>query len=230
MSHLLPPLQYDIAALEPHVDARTMQLHHDLHHASYVKALNLALGSAPERLRGKTAAWLLQNLESVPADIRIAVQHNAGGHVNHSLLWRAMTPTGGGTPPVQLAQDIEHSFGSLEKFKAKFVEAGSTLFGSGWVWLVCTQDSDETLQVLTTTGHDNPLAQGCAPLLVNDVWEHAYYLKHENRRAEYLEAWWSVVDWNEAARRHARARSAKGSVRSRTDSPPRQAHAAAANS
>ena len=205
MKHLLPPLPYDFAALEPHIDARTMHLHHGVHHAGYVKALNLALTGAPAELLEKTAAWLLLNPGKIPAKIRTAVHNNAGGHVNHSLLWRAMSPDGGGAPSGRLAEAIEHDFESFEKFKTEFVEAGSTLFGSGWVWLVRSQHGDDKLQVLTTSGHDNPMAQGCAPLLVNDVWEHAYYLRHENRRPEYLKGWWPLVNWKEAARRYERA-------------------------
>ncbi len=203
MNHLLPPLPYDVSALEPHIDARTMTLHHDMHHASYVKALNLALASAPELLQGKTADWLLLNLGKIPENIRTAVRNNAGGHVNHSLLWRAMSPAGGGAPAGSLAEAIDHAFGSFEKFKTRFEEAGGKLFGSGWVWLVRPQHGDDKLQVLTTPGHDNPAMQGCTPILVNDVWEHAYYLKHENRRPEYLKGWWFVVNWEEAARRFA---------------------------
>ena len=205
MKHLLPALPYAASALEPYIDTRTMNLHHDMHHAAYVKALNLALESAPESLMGKKADWLLLNLSKVPEGIRTAVRNNAGGHVNHSLLWRAMCPGGDGAPSGPLAEAIENSFGSYDKFKTQFEEAGSKLFGSGWVWLVTTQHGDGKLQVLTTSGHDNPLTQGRYPLLVNDVWEHAYYLKHENRRPEYLKGWWSVVHWKEAARRFERS-------------------------
>jgi Fe-Mn family superoxide dismutase len=206
MKHLLPPLPYEVTALEPHIDARTMTLHHDMHHASYVNALNLALESAPELLQGKTTNWLLLNRGMIPENIRTAVCNNAGGHVNHSLLWRAMCPGGGGTPSGPLAAAIDRAFGSFEKFKKQFEEAGSKLFGSGWVWLAKAPHDDAKLQVLTTSGHDNPLTQGYFPLLVNDVWEHAYYLKHENRRPEYLQGWWSVVNWKEAERRLASSR------------------------
>ncbi|MBI2801088.1 MAG: superoxide dismutase [Gammaproteobacteria bacterium] len=201
MKHVLPPLPYNATALEPHIDARTMSLHHDMHHAAYVKALNLALESAPELLHGKTAEWLLLNLSEVPEKIRNSVRHNVGGHVNHSLLWQSMSPAGSGAPSGPLAEAIDQAFGSFAKFKAQFEEAGSKLFGSGWVWLVKAQHGNDKLQVLTTFGHDNPLQQGYFPLLVNDVWEHAYYLKHANRRPEYLQGWWSVVNWSEAARR-----------------------------
>jgi Fe-Mn family superoxide dismutase len=198
--HLLPPLPYDNAALEPFVDAQTMNLHHGKHHASYVDKLNEALLDAPA-LQARTATWLLLNLIKVPKDIRTVVRHNAGGHVNHSLFWRAMSPAGGGAPGGALAEAIERDFGNLEKFKAAFEEAGTTLFGSGWVWLVSSPEQQGRLQVLCTFGHDNPMAQGHYPILLNDCWEHAYYLKHENRRAGYLKAWWSVANWHEAGRR-----------------------------
>jgi superoxide dismutase, Fe-Mn family len=202
--HLLPPLPYDHAALEPYIDARTMMLHHDKHHATYVEKLNAALEPFPE-LREKTALWLLLNADKLPKDIRVAVRNNAGGHVNHSLFWQAMSPVsnqGGGTPAGPLADAIKHDFGSFELFKARFDKAGVTLFGSGWVWLARAQNDGGRLEVMTTTGHDNPLMQGHFPLLLNDVWEHAYYLKHENRRADYLHAWWRVVNWQEVARRY----------------------------
>lgn len=205
MKHVLPLLPYAVSALEPHIDTRTMTLHHDMHHASYVKNLNLALESAPEPLHGKTAEWLLLNLMKVPEKIRTLVHDNAGGHVNHSLLWRAMSPDGGGAPSGPLAKAIEHAFGSSENFKAQFEEAGSSLFGSGWVWLAKAQQGDAKLEILTTSGHDTPLTQGCFPILVNDVWEHAYYLKYQNRRAEYLRGWWSITNWKEAERRFDRS-------------------------
>lgn len=203
MKHTLPPLPYDVAALEPHVDARTMTLHHDFHHAAYVKSLTHALELAPPALRAESAGGLLRHLDRVPDGLRTAVRNHAGGHVNHSLLWRAMSPGGGGDPSGPLAEAIDHAFGSCRKFREQFEQAGATLFGSGWVWLVRTPGG--TLQVLTTAGHDNPMSVGSFPILLNDVWEHAYYLKHENRRPDYLRGWWAVVDWNEAARRFARA-------------------------
>jgi superoxide dismutase, Fe-Mn family len=212
MKHLLPLLPYEVSALEPHIDARTMILHHDLHHASYVKALNLVLESASEPLREKTADWLLLNLSKVPERIRMAVRNNAGGHMNHSLLWRVLSPrgNGGGTAPAgSLAAAIDQSFDSFEKFKICFEEAGNKLLGSGWVWLVKTRHGNDKLRVITTSGNDNPLTQGYVPLLVNDVWEHAYYLKHENRRLEYLRSCWSVMNWKEAARRLEYSRHSK---------------------
>lgn len=203
--HELPALPFAAAALEPHVDLRTMQLHHGKHHASYVEKLNEALAQAPEFTQ-KTALWLLLNLDKLPEKIRDAVHHNAGGHVNHSLFWRAMSPpsvAGGGKPTGALADAITHDFGSFDGFKEKFDKAGATLFGSGWVWLARAQKDGGRLEILTTQGHDHPLMQGCFPLLLNDVWEHAYYLKHENRRSDYLRGWWSVVNWQEVSRRFA---------------------------
>jgi Fe-Mn family superoxide dismutase len=200
MKHMLPPFPYYHASLEPHIDARTMTLHHDQHHASYVANLNSALEEFPE-LHEHTALWLLLNLRKVPQTIRTAVRNNAGGHVNHSLFWRAMSPGGGGEPTGALADAIKRDFGGLEQFKARFDDAGGKLFGSGWVWLVRARQDGGRLLVCTTSGHDNPLMQGRFPILVNDVWEHAYYLKHENRRGDYLKGWWPVVNWEEAARR-----------------------------
>jgi superoxide dismutase, Fe-Mn family len=204
MKHLLPPLPYDPAALEPHIDAQTMRLHHGQHHASYVANLNSALEEFPE-LHERNALWLLLNLSRLPQRIRTAVRNNAGGHVNHSLFWRAMSPASGGTLAGPLADAIKRDFGSLEQFKLRFADAGAKLFGSGWVWLVRTHRDGGRLEISTTSGHDNPLMQDHFPLLLNDVWEHAYYLKHENRRGEYLKAWWPVVNWEEAARRFERS-------------------------
>jgi superoxide dismutase, Fe-Mn family len=203
VKHLLPPLPYEYGALEPHIDAHTMMLHHDKHHASYVANLNSALEDFPD-LQERTASWLLLNLDEVPEKIRTAVRHNAGGHVNHSLFWRAMSPAGDGAPTGLLADAIRRDFGGFEQLKTQFDAAGEKLFGSGWVWLARTRHDGGKLEVITTSGHDNPLLQGRFPLLVNDVWEHAYYLKHENRRADYLKGWWSVVNWEEAAIRFER--------------------------
>ncbi len=200
LKHLLPALPYSHAALEPHIDARTMMLHHDKHHASYVDKLNAALEPYPE-LRERTAVWLLLNPGEVPEAARMAVRNSAGGHVNHSMFWRAMSPDGFGEPAGAVADAIRRDFGSLDKFKAQFNAAGEKVFGSGWVWLARARQDGGRLEVYTTPGHGNPLTQGHFPLLLNDLWEHAYYLKHENRRADYLKGWWSVVDWKEAARR-----------------------------
>ena len=200
MQHTLPPLPYDYTALEPTMDSRTLKLHHDKHHAGYVEKLNTALQHHPD-LYAHTAQWLLCNLEQVPQEIREAVHHNAGGHVNHSFFWPMMSPSGGGSPAGVLAQAIKQDFGGFEQFKTAFEAAGAALFGSGWVWLVREQKSAGQLKIITTAGHDNPMMQGFYPLLVNDVWEHAYYLKYENRRADYLQAWWSIVYWNGVATR-----------------------------
>jgi Fe-Mn family superoxide dismutase len=207
MKHVLPPLPYSYDALEPHLDARTMHLHHDKHHATYVESLNTALEKIPE-LQSRSAMWLLLNLTKVlskiPEKDRPAVHNNAGGHVNHSMFWRSMAPPSGTKPSGALAAAIDRDFGDLDKFKARFAEAGTKHFGSGWVWLAREQQQGGKLQIYTTPGHDNPLMQGHYPILVNDVWEHAYYLKHENRRADYLKNWWPIANWEEAARRFER--------------------------
>lgn len=211
-THQLPPLPYDTSALDPFIDARTLQIHHDVHHASYVNGLNLALESAPD-LQDKTPEWLLKNLDEVPIRVRSQVRDNAGGHLNHSLMWRSMTPVTKGTtrensPSGPLAEAIDLSFGSFEKFKFKFEEMGVKLLGSGWVWLLF--NSNNALKLMTTSGHLNPIASEGEPLLVVDVWEHAYYLKYLNRRDKYLRAWWSVTNWIEVETRYDRIRRAKG--------------------
>lgn len=198
--HRLPPLPYSFDALEPSIDARTMKLHHDVHHADYVGKLNTALTELPE-LQEASALWLLCNLSQIPRESRVAVHHNAGGHVNHSLFWQTMTPDSNEEPQGPLRDALHRTFGSVEAFKADFEAAGSRHFGSGWVWLVAPPESTGPLEIMTTAGHDNPTMKGLVPLLLNDVWEHAYYLRYENRRADYLKAWWTVVDWNEASRR-----------------------------
>ncbi len=206
MKHQLPPLPYDYAALEPHVDTKTMQIHHDKHHATYVTKLNEALDKHPD-LKQRSVAWLLINLDQVPEAIRTAVSNNGGGHLNHCMYWRAMSPkNGGGAPKGRLADAINRDFGGFEQFKKAFSQAGEKLFGSGWVWLVRDADSGK-LAVTTTQGHDNPIMQGQFPIVVNDVWEHAYYLKHQNKRPDFLEGWWLVANWQEAGRRfdHAEA-------------------------
>lgn len=194
LKHSLPPLKYDYAALEPYIDARTMTLHHDKHHASYVKKLNDALEKFPE-FQQYSALWLLLNLEKIPKEIKAAVQQNAGGHVNHSMFWRVMKPGGASEPKGALKQAIQRDFGSFADFKTQFEEKGAKLFGSGWVWLTCDPKNANKLELITTDGHDHPLMQNRFPLLLNDVWEHAYYLRYENRRPDYLKAWWSLVDW-----------------------------------
>jgi Fe-Mn family superoxide dismutase len=201
--HELPRLPYDYAALEPHIDARTMMLHHDKHHASYVEKLNAALESYAE-LRTRSLPWLLLHPEAIPEPIRTTVRNNAGGHLNHCLFWRAMAPDGGGAPTGKLAAAIDAEFGGFEQFKTQFDAAGGKVFGSGWVWLVSSLQAGKAgpkLAIVTTPGHENPSQTGSHCLLVNDVWEHAYYLKYENRRPDYLSAWWSVANWKEAAHR-----------------------------
>jgi superoxide dismutase, Fe-Mn family len=198
--HQLPALKYGYDALEPTIDARTMMLHHDTHHGGYVEKLNEALEKAPD-FQNASALWLLCNLDKLPNEIRVAVHHNAGGHVNHSMFWRAMKPGSSAEPTGLFREAINRDFGSVEEFKTRFDEEGAKLFGSGWVWLVRTQKDDGKLEVVTTSGHDNPMMKGRFPLLLNDVWEHAYYLHYESRRPDYLKAWWSVVDWEEAAHR-----------------------------
>lgn len=204
--HKVPPLPYASDALEPVIDAQTMMLHHDHHHASYVAKLNSALEDNPE-LQGRTAQWLLLHPARVPPKIRTVVRHNAGGHMNHRLFWKAMSPAGHGAavPAGALAAAIDRDFGSLDVFQQRFVEAGEKLFGSGWVWLVQSRLDGGKLEICNTNGHGNPLQSGQYPILLNDVWEHAYYLKYQNRRGEYLRAWWSIVNWEEAACRFDRS-------------------------
>ncbi len=198
--HQLLPLNYDYDALEPYIDARTMMLHHDIHHGGYVEKLNAALEKFPE-FQNASALWLLCNLDKLPKETRVAVHHNAGGHVNHSMFWRAMKPESGTEPEGLFREALNRDFGSIEAFKTRFEEEGAKVFGSGWVWLVRTKGEDGKLDVVTTLGHDNPMMKDKFPLLLNDVWEHAYYLHYESRRPEYLKAWWSVVDWEEASNR-----------------------------
>jgi len=204
--HVLPELPYACAALEPCIDERTMMLHHGKHHAGYVDKLNELLSSHRE-LRMRSPGWLLVNSDAIPAEIRADVLHNAGGHLNHSLLWRAMSPLGGAGPTGALAAAIDASFGSVQQFQTRFEEAGAKVFGSGWVWLVMAAGArgrSAKLEVVTTSGHDNPIQHGQRALLVNDVWEHAYYLHYENRRPEYLRSWWRIANWNEAVHRFER--------------------------
>jgi Fe-Mn family superoxide dismutase len=198
MAHELPPLPYDYAALEPVIDSQTMTLHHDKHHAAYVTNLNAALDKHPE-LSGKSAEDLIRNLSTVPEDIRGAVRNNGGGHVNHSMFWQIMKPQGGGAPSGKLADAIKNTFGDLKGLQEKINDAGLKQFGSGWTWLASNKG---VLTVMSTPNQDSPLTQGLYPVLGNDVWEHAYYLKYQNRRAEYLGAWWSVVNWEEVGKRY----------------------------
>ncbi|MBK1990842.1 superoxide dismutase [Sphaerospermopsis aphanizomenoides BCCUSP55] len=199
----LPPLPYAYDALEPHIDAKTMQFHHDKHHAAYVNNLNKALDKYP-KLKTKSVEALLQNLDNVPADIRTTVRNNGGGHVNHSMFWKIMTPNGGGEPTGEIATAIKDNFGNFADFKKQFNEAGAGRFGSGWVWLVSRKNGK--LEITTTANQDSPLMAGNYPIFGNDVWEHAYYLKYQNRRPEYLDAWWNVVNWDEINQRFANAK------------------------
>lgn len=199
--HTLPELPYGFDALEPHIDAETMQIHHDKHHATYVKNLNDALEKYPE-LFEKSLEELLKNLSDVPEEIKTVVQNNGGGHYNHSMFWQIMKPNGGGEPSGQLVSEINKYFGTFEEFKKKFNETGTKRFGSGWVWLV--RNKDGKLEIMTTPNQDNPMSQGHYPIMGNDVWEHAYYLKYRNARADYLKAWWNVLNWEEINKRFER--------------------------
>ncbi|MBO0350404.1 superoxide dismutase [Phormidium pseudopriestleyi FRX01] len=194
----LPPLPYPYNALEPHIDARTMELHHDRHHASYVSNLNKALENNAN-LRNQSVESLIRNLNQVPEDIRTTVRNNGGGHVNHSMFWEIMSPNGGGEPTGAIAQAINETFGSFETFKEQFNQAGSSQFGSGWVWLV--RNAQGQLEITSTPNQDSPLMDGQYPIMGNDVWEHAYYLNYQNQRGEYLNSWWNVVNWEEVNRR-----------------------------
>jgi Fe-Mn family superoxide dismutase len=196
MPHQLPPLPYDAAALEPHIDAQTMQIHHGKHHAAYVNNLNAAL-EKHAALQSKSAEALIQGLSTVPEEIRTAVRNNAGGHVNHTMFWQIMGPGKGGAPTGAIADAITGAFGTFDAFKEQMNKAGVGRFGSGWAWLV---DNGGKLEITSTPNQDNPLMEGKKAILGVDVWEHAYYLKYQNRRADYLAAWWNVVNWQEVAR------------------------------
>ena len=197
MPHQLPPLPYAFNALEPHIDATTMQIHHDKHHAAYVNNLNAALEKHAD-LQGKHTEELIANLAKLPEDIRTAVRNNGGGHVNHEMFWQIMGPGKGGAPHGPIADAITSTFGSFDTFKEQMNKGGATRFGSGWVWLV---ESHGKLSVESTANQDNPMSDGKKPIMGIDVWEHAYYLKYQNRRPDYLAAWWHVVDWDAVNRR-----------------------------
>jgi Fe-Mn family superoxide dismutase len=201
MAHELPALPYAYDALEPHIDQQTMTIHHDKHHAAYVNNLNAALEKAPE-LAGKSVEELVSNLDAVPEAIRGAVRNNGGGHLNHTAFWEIMTPGGASSPSGELAAAIDASFGSFDAFKTAFQAAGVARFGSGWVWMV--KDADGKLAITSTPNQDNPISEGKTPILGNDVWEHAYYLKYQNLRPKYLEAWWNVVNWDKVAELYAK--------------------------
>ncbi len=192
----LPDLGYAFDALEPHIDAKTMEIHHNKHHASYVEKLNAAL-EGHEELEGKSVEEMLSDINSVTEIIRSAVQNNGGGHVNHSMFWKIMTPGGAKQPEGDLANALNTTFGSGDQFKAKMIEAAVGRFGSGWAWLVKNGDK---LEVYSTANQDSPLMEAKKPIMGIDVWEHAYYLKYQNKRPDYLEAWWNVINWDEVAK------------------------------
>ncbi|HEY7021948.1 MAG TPA: superoxide dismutase [Ktedonobacterales bacterium] len=200
----LPPLPYAYNALEPTIDEETMHLHHDKHHQAYVTNLNNAL-QGQDALANLSIEDLVRRINEVPENIRTAVRNNGGGHVNHTMFWEIMTPGGAKEPTGDLANVINQAFGSFDAFKTQFNDAGTKRFGSGWAWLVLAQGG--ALQVLSTANQDSPLMDGQYPVMGNDVWEHAYYLKYQNRRPEYLAAWWNVVNWDEVAKRYERARA-----------------------
>lgn len=202
MTFELPPLPYAYDALEPYIDTMTMEIHHTKHHNAYVTNLNAALDKHPH-LAGKTLEELVNDLASLPEDIRTAVRNNGGGHFNHSLFWKFMTPNGGGEPSGALAQAISTAFGDFASFKTTFAQAAVGRFGSGWAWLGFKGGK---LTVLSMPNQDVPMMEGLTPILGIDVWEHAYYLKYQNRRPEYVTNWWNVVNWEEVARRFAEAK------------------------
>jgi Fe-Mn family superoxide dismutase len=201
MAFEVPALTYAYEALEPYIDAQTMHLHHDKHHQAYVDNSNAAVAKAPE-LEDKTAEEILSNLAAVPEGVRGAIRNNVGGHYNHSIFWSIMGPNAGGAPSGAIAAAIDKTFGNLAQFQEKLNDAGVKQFGSGWTWLALGPSG---LQVLSTPNQDSPISQGLTPILGNDVWEHAYYLKYQNRRAEYLKAWWNVVNWAEVNKRYEAA-------------------------
>jgi Fe-Mn family superoxide dismutase len=197
MAHQLPPLPYEYDALEPHIDARTMEIHHTKHHQAYVTNLNAALDGTD--WADKSIDEVLANLDALPEDKRTAVRNNGGGHWNHTFFWQIMKPNGGGEPSGALVDAIESTFGGVDALKAQVNDAGVKRFGSGWTWLV--RDAGGALTVVSTPNQDSPVMEGQTPILGIDVWEHAYYLKYQNRRPDYLEAWWNVIDWEVVGRR-----------------------------
>jgi Fe-Mn family superoxide dismutase len=202
MTHQVPDLPYAMDALEPHIDARTMEIHHDKHHAAYVAKLNEALASHPA-LQQKPVEDLLRGIQDVPEPIRTAVRNHGGGHANHTLFWQVMGPGGGGEPGGALAEAIRATFGSFDEFKKKFADAAAGRFGSGWAWLTV---SGGQLEVSSTANQDSPLMEGKIPILGLDVWEHAYYLKYQNRRPDYIQAFWNVIRWSAVAERFEQTR------------------------
>ncbi len=200
MAYTLPQLPYPYNTLEPHIDARTMEIHHTKHHQAYINNVNNAIKGKAD-LEAKTVEALIANLNAVPEDIRTVVRNNAGGHANHSLFWTVIGPKCGGTPIGKVAEDLQKQFGSFEAFKEKFAAAATTRFGSGWAWVSVTKDGK--LDVSSTANQDNPLMEGKIPILGIDVWEHAYYLLYQNRRADYIAAFWNVVNWSEVDKRYS---------------------------
>jgi len=203
MAHQLPPLPYDYTALEPHIDEQTMRIHHDRHHNTYVTNLNAALEKAPE-LANKSIEDLIKDLNAVPEAIRTAVRNNGGGHANHTLFWEIMGPNGGGAPTGEIANAINQAFGGYDQLKQQLTQAGTTRFGSGWAWL--SVDGNGALKIESTANQDSPLMEGRTPILSVDVWEHAYYLKYQNRRPDYLAAWFNTINWANVNQRYAAAR------------------------
>ena len=199
MAYSLPQLPYEYDALEPHIDKETMNIHHTKHHNTYVTNLNAAL-EGQEELAAKSLEDLLADIESVPENIRTAVRNNGGGHANHTLFWEILSPNGGGQPEGELAEAITAKFGSFESFKEEFAKAATTRFGSGWAWLTV---KDGELELYSTANQDSPLMEGKTPILGLDVWEHAYYLNYQNRRPEYINSFWNVVNWDEVSKRYA---------------------------
>ena len=203
MPFSLPPLPYPADALEPHIDKMTMEIHHGKHHNAYVTNLNKALESAPDLANKRIEELLANNCGAVPENIRTAVRNNGGGHANHSMFWTIMGPKAGGPPSGQIAEAIKSAFGGFDQFKEKFNAAATTRFGSGWAWLV---KSGGKLDILSTANQDSPIMEGKFPVMGLDVWEHAYYLKYQNRRPDYINAWWNVVNWSEIEKRFSSAK------------------------
>ena len=203
MAYELPPLPYPKEALEPHIDAQTMEIHHGKHHNAYVTNLNKAIAGKAD-LESKSIEQLISNMDAIPQDIRNVVRNNGGGHANHSMFWKIMGPKAGGPPPGKLGEEINSTFGSFEAFKEKFEAAGATRFGSGWAWLIVNKAGK--LEITSTPNQDNPLMEGNKPVMGCDVWEHAYYLKYQNRRPDYLKAWWNVVNWAEVTKNYEAAK------------------------
>jgi len=201
MAYSLPDLPYDFGALEPHIDARTMEIHHGKHHAGYVSKVNAALEGT--EWASKPIEEVLRHVEALPADKRVAVVNNGGGHANHALFWPCMSGDGGGKPTGDLGKAIDAKFESFDLFKEQFANAAATRFGSGWAWVVV--DDNNKLEVMSTANQNSPIMEGFKPILGLDVWEHAYYLNYQNRRPDYIAAWWNVVNWDEVARNYAAA-------------------------